>query len=205
MADDFAFTPGVGATGAADLISGVYYPRVKLNWGADGSTNDASATARIPTQAGGIPIVFKSVALTTDTSAYANGDIIADTQQIDAALRVADGTGVLESIGIFDTDDQTPYSFTIYLHKTSTSMGSENAAISITDANALAGIQGAVSFTSGDAFDLINGRYYFRTGLSIPLVAVSGTDDIYVSMVGVVGTPTHTATGITIVLGIRQD
>lgn len=171
----------------------------------DSAGLDFKATNRFPVQAGGVPIVFRSVALTTDTSAYANGDVIADTQQIDAALRVADGTGILESIAIFDTDDNTPYSFTIYIHNTSTSIGTENAAISITDANAVAGIKAPVSFTSGDCFDLINGRMYYRTGLSVPIVAASGTDDIYVSMVCVTGTPTHTATGITIILGIRQD
>jgi hypothetical protein len=149
--------------------------------------------------------VVKSVTLTTDTSAYANGDVIADTQQVDAAFRIADGTGVLQAISVFDADDQTPYSFTIYLHRTSTSIGTENGGITISDANAAAGIIGAVAFTPGDCFDLINGRMYFRSGLGIPVSAVSGTDDLYISMVGVVGTPTHTASGITVLLHILQD
>ena len=41
MADNVAFTPGSGATGAADDIGGVLYPRVKLGLGADGSATDA--------------------------------------------------------------------------------------------------------------------------------------------------------------------
>ncbi len=40
MADNVAFTPGTGATGAADDIGGVYYPRVKLALGADGTAVD---------------------------------------------------------------------------------------------------------------------------------------------------------------------
>lgn len=48
MADNYAFTPGVGATGAADDIGGVLYPRVKVVWGADGAVNDASAAAPLP-------------------------------------------------------------------------------------------------------------------------------------------------------------
>jgi hypothetical protein len=175
--------------------------RITLN---NSSGVEVSSTSRLPTTAGGITVV-KSVTLSTDTSAYANGDIIADTQQVDAALRVSDGTGMLQSISIFDADDQTPYSFTIFIHRTSTSMGSENSGITISDANAAAGIIGAVSFTSGDCFDLINGRMYFRSGLGIPLVAVSGTDDIYISMVCVTGTPTHTASGVTALLSILQD
>lgn len=41
MADNVDFTPGSGATGAADDIGGVYYPRVKISLGADGSATDA--------------------------------------------------------------------------------------------------------------------------------------------------------------------
>ena len=41
MADNVAFTPGSGATGAADDIGGVFYPRVKIALGADGSASDA--------------------------------------------------------------------------------------------------------------------------------------------------------------------
>jgi hypothetical protein len=204
LADNVAITAGSGTTIAADEIGGVHHQRVKLGWGADGSYGDTSATNRLPTTAGGITVI-KSVTLSTDTSAYANGDVIADTQQVDAAFRIADGTGVLQAISVFDADDQTPYSFTIYIHRTSTSIGTENAGISISDANAAAGIIGAVSFAAGDCFDLINGRMYFRSGLGIPISAVSGTDDLYISMVCVLGTPTHTASGITVLLHILQD
>ena len=149
--------------------------------------------------------VLKTITLTAHTSAIANGDIIADTQQLDAAFRIADGTGTIKSITVFDPDDQTPYSFFIFLHRTTTSMGTENDPISITDANAAAGIIMAVAFTAGDCVDLINGRMYQRENLSIPIQAVSGTDDLYVSMVCIIGTPTHAGGAIPVVLGIEQD
>lgn len=41
MADNLAWTPGSGATIAADDIGGVHYQRVKLSLGADGSAADA--------------------------------------------------------------------------------------------------------------------------------------------------------------------
>lgn len=41
MADNVAVTPGSGATVAADDISSVFYQRVKLSLGADGSATDA--------------------------------------------------------------------------------------------------------------------------------------------------------------------
>lgn len=43
--DNFDFTPGTGAIGAADNIGGVLYPRVKLDWGADGTANDVDIAA----------------------------------------------------------------------------------------------------------------------------------------------------------------
>lgn len=45
MADNYAFTPGTGATGAADDIGGVLYPRVKITQGADGAATDVSSAA----------------------------------------------------------------------------------------------------------------------------------------------------------------
>lgn len=223
MADNLSVTAGSGTTISADDIgAGVLVQRVKATWGPDGTANDTDtasgkalpiqirnstgteiATSSAPARVSGV-VVQMSVTLTTDTSAYANGDIIADTQQVDAALRT-DGTGTIRAIQVFDTDDQTPYSFTIYAHQTSTSLGTENSGITITDANAAAGIIGAVNFAPGDAQDIINGRMYYRSGLDIPVKAVSGTDDIYVSMVCITGTPTHTATGIILKLWIQQD
>lgn len=45
MADNVGYTPGVGATVAADDIGGVLHQRVKISLGADGVANDASAGA----------------------------------------------------------------------------------------------------------------------------------------------------------------
>ena len=45
MADNFLFTPGTGATMAADDVSSVYYPRVKIAAGADGSATDHAVGA----------------------------------------------------------------------------------------------------------------------------------------------------------------
>lgn len=47
MADNVAFTPGTGATGAADDIGGVHYPRVKIGLGDDGTAVDAVGGAGV--------------------------------------------------------------------------------------------------------------------------------------------------------------
>lgn len=48
MADNVGYTPGTGATIAADDISSVLYQRVKISEGADGSATDVSAANPMP-------------------------------------------------------------------------------------------------------------------------------------------------------------
>lgn len=48
MADNVGYTPGTGATIAADDISSVLYQRVKISEGADGSATDVSAANPLP-------------------------------------------------------------------------------------------------------------------------------------------------------------
>jgi hypothetical protein len=149
--------------------------------------------------------VTKTITMTADTAIMASADIIADTQQMDAAFRKTDGTGIINSITVFDPDDNAAFAFDLYVHRTSTSMGSENAGITISDANAAAGIIGVVSFATTDAKDLINGRMYHKSNLGLVVSAVSGTDDLYFSLVNGSGTPTFAGGSIPVVVGILQD
>jgi hypothetical protein len=148
--------------------------------------------------------VFKDVTLSLDTSVYANGDLLADSQIVDGAVRVADGTGVIESISVLDEDDQTAYAFYLVFFSANVSMGTENAAPTMADADAR-NFLGAVSFATADAIDLVNSKVYQKNGLRVPIKAASGTDDIYMAAVVITGTPTHTASGVRVRLGIRQD
>lgn len=52
MADNFVTNAGSGgSTFASDDISSVHHPRVKNEWGADGTANDVSVAAPMPVQA----------------------------------------------------------------------------------------------------------------------------------------------------------
>ena len=53
MADNVGYTPGSGATVAADDIGGVLHQRVKISVGADGSAVDASSTNPLPVDVNG--------------------------------------------------------------------------------------------------------------------------------------------------------
>ena len=52
MADNIGYTPGTGATVAADDVSGVLYQRVKLAFGADGSASDVASGSGLPVDTG---------------------------------------------------------------------------------------------------------------------------------------------------------
>ena len=60
MADNFNFTPGSGATGAADDVSGVLFQRVKLDLGGDGASIPSVAGAHgglvVEGVASGVPV-----------------------------------------------------------------------------------------------------------------------------------------------------
>lgn len=51
MADNVGYTPGSGATVAADDIGGVLHQRVKIGVGADGSATDVSSANPMPVDA----------------------------------------------------------------------------------------------------------------------------------------------------------
>jgi hypothetical protein len=142
--------------------------------------------------------------MSTDTSAYANGDLLADTQAIDGVLRITNGTGIVNSIVVIDTDDQTLYTFSVWLLDVSTTLGTENGAPGAADAACL-GVLGKVDFATTDGLDLGGSKVYVKTGLNIPVKAIADTDDLGVAMIVTTGTPTHTASGIRIRIGITQD
>jgi len=53
MADNVGYTPGAGATVAADEIGGVLHQRVKIGIGADGVATDVSDANPLPVDVGG--------------------------------------------------------------------------------------------------------------------------------------------------------
>jgi hypothetical protein len=145
-----------------------------------------------------------SVTLSTDTSAYASGDLIADTQQIDAFFRVADGTGVINSINIIDEDAQGVALYIIFM-STSTSLGTENSAPNISDANLTAGFQGIVAVATTDYVTISGTKVATIKNIGLPVKAASGTDDLYIAVLNATGTPTFTASGLEMRIGVLLD
>jgi hypothetical protein len=145
-----------------------------------------------------------AVTLSTDTAAYASGDLIADTQQIDAFFRKADGTGIINSINIIDEDAQGVALYIIFM-STSTSLGTENSAPNISDANLTAGFQGIVSVATTDYVTISGAKVATIRNIGLPVKAVSGTDDLYIAVLNATGTPTFTAAGLEMRIGVLLD
>lgn len=133
------------------------------------------------------------VTFSLDTNIYASGDLLADSQIIAACMRVDDGTGVLSGFSLHDEDDQG-IELDVVLLSANVSLGTENAAVSISDANARE-ILGIINVASTDWKDLGGVRVVTKLNVNQPIKPVTGADDIYVALI-TRGTPTHTAAGI---------
>jgi hypothetical protein len=133
------------------------------------------------------------VTFSLDTSAYASGDVLADSQIIAACMRANNSTGVLSGFTLHDEDDQGIELDVVFL-SANASIGTENAAVSISDANAR-NILGIVNVASSDWKDLGGVRVATKLNVNVPIVPGTDSDDVYVALI-TRGTPTHTANGI---------
>jgi hypothetical protein len=62
MSDNVGYTPGAGATVAADNIDGVLHQRVKIGVGGDGTAADVSANNPMPVDAVGVNQILLALA-----------------------------------------------------------------------------------------------------------------------------------------------
>lgn len=143
-----------------------------------------------------------SITFTLDTVAYAAGDVLAIPAVLTGALRKTDGTGILQSITLNDKDDQGQPLYVIVMDA-SISLGSLNAAVSVSDANADS-ILAIIPVESSDWIDLGGCRVATIRNLGIPVRSAAGTSTLFVGLI-TRGTPLHSATGITGRFGILRD
>lgn len=133
------------------------------------------------------------VIFSLDTNAYAAGDVLADTQIIPGAMRMRDLTGVLSGFTLIDEDDQG-IELDVVVLSGNVSIGTENAAPSITDASARQ-ILGILNVSSTDWKDLGGVKIATVRNVNLPVKPSEQTQDLYVALI-TRGTPTHTGNGI---------
>jgi hypothetical protein len=176
---------------------------------ADQTSSVAGQVVRIPPQevhlgeVGG-KSALKIITMTADTGVLASGDLIADTQQFDAFFRKTDGTGVINTISITEKDAQGA-AYYIGIHRTSTSLGTENSAPNISDANMVAGFQHIIAVATTDFVTVSGTKVATLKNLGLPVMAVSGTDDLYFSILNSTGTPTYASGEIQLGIGVLLD
>jgi len=147
------------------------------------------------------PVTVIEVTLSLNTGIYASGDVLADTQVVAGATRHKDGYGKIIAAVVLDKDAQAQGLDLIFL-KANVSLGTENSAPSMSDADA-ENLLGAIEVESGDFVDLTNNQIALAGDLYVPIVAASGTSDIYMAAMSR-GTGTYTASGIVVQLFIEQ-
>ena len=125
------------------------------------------------------------------------GDVACDTQEIPNAVRVNGGRAALQSITLLDQADQGISCRLVFLSR-NVSLGTEDAAVSISAANAVH-ILGEVTLPT--YADLINSRLAVVTSVGLILRAAPESRSIYVAMV-TNGTPTYTADCLKLKLGL---
>lgn len=169
--------------------------------GAGSLTVDVGAGENHIGEVGG-KTIFTAITFTLDTNIYADGDVLADTQILAACLRVNDGTGIIQDV-IFNDEDDQGIAFDVIILNSNTSLGTENSAPNISDANAR-NIVGRFSVGVGDFYDLGGVRIANIKNIGIAVKGASGADDIYVALISR-GAGTYTASGITAIFKILCD
>lgn len=139
--------------------------------------------------------------LVADTSIYADNDVLAIPALTGTQLaRVAGGAFEIVSATLFDGDDQGTEVY-LYFTTNSGSVGAANAALSPTDAIA-DDIQGFLAFATYE--DLINSQVSNLKAVGLVLQCAADSTDMYTFAVVRSGTPTYTAAGLKVKLGIRR-
>lgn len=164
----------------------------------NGDALGTSANPQLVSLVGASGTSIIDLTFSLDTAIHAAGDVLAATQELAGAVSTSGGAAVLHSIVLNDKDDQGLGIDVVFL-KTNVSIGTENAAVSISDTNADE-VLGIVSVSAADFIDLGGCRVATVRSIGLPVEAGSGSTSIYVALI-TRGTPTHTASGITAKFG----
>ena len=141
--------------------------------------------------------------LSLSTVQYSANDVLADRQELAGMFREGTGNAEIQSVVVVDKDDQGVAMDLVFLDS-DVAIGTENSAVSISDTNA-AKVVGIVSVTTANYVDLINSQVATKSDLGIRVQGASDQSSLWVGAITRGGTPTHTASGIVLRVGVIQD
>ena len=190
---------GVAFDAETNTLSGIVFDHLAFSQSLRTDSAEAAQVSVVATvtAANLVPV---TVTLSLDTSIYASGDLLADTQEIAAALLDSGGTAKLVAMRVADEDAQGA-AFDVYLTSVVTSFGTENSAPNISDAN-LRNVQHVIPVDTGDYRTVSGTKFADFSELDLPVVAVATS--MYVAVVNGTGTPTYTASGVRITFWFAQ-
>lgn len=140
--------------------------------------------------------------MTMAASTYADGDVLADTQEITGAIRVNGGDGFITSLVILDEDDQGG-DLDVVFFRSDVSLGTEDSPVSITDADARQ-IMCTVRILSSDYDDLIASQVAVLSNVGCGVEAVSDDTSVWVGLISR-DTKTYTDGGIQLAVFFDQN
>ena len=224
MADNVAITAGAGTNIAADDISSVWFQRMKLALGPDG-THTADAAGRVVSGTSGAlyvearPRIARfQITPVIDTGIYASGDCLGPLQTVSNVALYTGGSAVLRSITIVDKTQAQRAAIDVAFFTQTVTTAANNSPFTISDADALHFL-GVIPLGTGlynTAWPgtptnsvltypnpTITATYNAGASLDFPLV-LAGTD-LFMQLI-VRGTPTYTSTSdIVISLTVEQS
>ncbi len=142
------------------------------------------------------------VTFSGDGAAYVAGDVLGTTQTLANAMSEVGGTGVLQSIRLLSEDDLA-LAIDVVIFQVTQTLGTDNAAVDITDANAR-DILGHVSIVTGDYIDLINSRSATVRNIDLGVQSATNSRDLFIGLILRAG-GTYTANSVRIRLTFLQD
>jgi len=152
-------------------------------------------------------VVGKSAVLdltfSADTSILADNDVIAAPQELSNVFRLPGGTAIIQSALLLDEDDQAQDVDIVFLNADG-AVGNENAAFAPSDTVART-IVGAISFIATDYVDANTSQFAQKAGVGLVLKGAAASTSLWVAAVCRSGTPTYTAAGLKLKLGILRD
>jgi hypothetical protein len=140
---------------------------------------------------------------TIDTAIYADGDVLFDWVEIPNAVRRKGDIGYIKSVTVIDKADQAT-GYELYIASANGTLGTVNAAPSISDANMVANqVQHLGDILAAEMKDLGGARVATKQDRALQVQAAAASRSLWIGGRVLGGTPTYgAATDLALLVGI---